>query len=128
MFSRRGLFQFRASLHRSFGALLGDPAGAIAFVDVACVPGTEAAFEQHSTANAAASVLEPLNARFDCLRVVDNPSRYVLVEAYTDAAGAVGEFDHRAPLVGGGGCRSLAIAFPRSLAIAFPVTLPVTGV
>ena len=83
-----------AQLQRRFiGAHFGDPAGAIAFVDVACKPGQEADFEQLSAANAAASVREPTNARFDLLRATADPSRYVLVEAYTDAAGAAAHKD-----------------------------------
>ncbi|MCC7412924.1 MAG: antibiotic biosynthesis monooxygenase [Gammaproteobacteria bacterium] len=38
--------------------------------------------------NHAASVLEPGNLRFDVLRAVDEPTRFVLYEAYTSAEAA----------------------------------------
>jgi (4S)-4-hydroxy-5-phosphonooxypentane-2,3-dione isomerase len=43
------------------------------------------AFEQATAANARASRLEPGIARFECLQQLDDPSRFVLVEAYRDA-------------------------------------------
>ena len=43
------------------------------------------AFKQATVANARESVREPGVARFDCLQQTDDPSRFVLVEAYRDA-------------------------------------------
>ena len=40
-------------------------------------------------ANAAASVLEPGNLRFDVLRDAEDPTRFLLVEVYADAEGPV---------------------------------------
>ena len=39
-------------------------------------------------ANAEAAILEPGNARFDVLQSMDDPTRFVLYEAYADAAAA----------------------------------------
>ena len=54
----------------------------ITHVHVSCVPGTEDAFAEASTANAASSVLEPGNLRFDVLRAADDPRAFLLVEVY----------------------------------------------
>lgn len=42
------------------------------------------AFKQASIVNATASVLEPGIARFDVLQREDNPTRFLLIEAYRD--------------------------------------------
>ncbi len=47
-----------------------------------CVP----AFIAASRANARASAREAGVARFDCLQQADDPTRFLLVEAYRDAA------------------------------------------
>ncbi len=49
-----------------------------------------AAFIEATRVNAAASLLEPGVARFDVVQALDDPTRFVLVEAYRteDAAGA----------------------------------------
>ena len=44
------------------------------------------AFKNASLANAQASVREPGIARFDVVQQNDDPTRFVLVEAYRDAA------------------------------------------
>ena len=44
------------------------------------------AFKSASLANAQASVREPGIARFDVVQQNDDPTRFVLVEAYRDAA------------------------------------------
>ena len=58
-------------------------------VHVRCKPGTEDDFAEASMANAAASVLEPGNLRFDVLRDAEDPTRFLLVEVYADAEGPV---------------------------------------
>jgi (4S)-4-hydroxy-5-phosphonooxypentane-2,3-dione isomerase len=45
------------------------------------------AFKEATVANARASRGEPGVARFDCLQQLDDPSRFVLVEAYRNADG-----------------------------------------
>ena len=45
-----------------------------------------AAFQAASLANARASVQEPGIARFDVCQQADDPTRFVLVEVYRDAA------------------------------------------
>lgn len=67
---------------------LGD-AKVITHVHVRCKPGTEDDFAEASMANAAASVLEPGNLRFDVLRDAEDPTRFLLVEVYADAEGPV---------------------------------------
>jgi quinol monooxygenase YgiN len=61
-------------------------------------PGCEAAFEEATLANARASLTEPGVARFDVVRQQDDPTRFVLVEAYRspDAALAHKETAHYA--------------------------------
>ena len=51
-------------------------------------PGTEAAFEEATLANARASLTEPGVARFDVVRQQDDPTRFVLVEVYRSPAAA----------------------------------------
>jgi len=43
------------------------------------------AFKDATRANARESAREPGIARFDCLQQADDPTRFVLVEAYRDA-------------------------------------------
>ena len=56
------------------------------------------AFIDASRANAAASLEEPGVARFDVVQALDDPTRFVLVEAYRseEAAAAHKETDHYA--------------------------------
>jgi quinol monooxygenase YgiN len=42
-------------------------------------------FKQATVANARESAREPGVARFECLQQIDDPARFVLVEAYRDA-------------------------------------------
>lgn len=56
------------------------------FVDV--VPGQEDAFIAATLANAKASVREAENMRFDFLRSWEDPSKFLLIEVYRNAAGA----------------------------------------
>jgi autoinducer 2-degrading protein len=51
-------------------------------------PGGEEPFRRASIVNAEASRSEPGVVRFDLLADRDDPSRFVLVETYRDAAGA----------------------------------------
>lgn len=60
----------------------------IVFVDVHVKPDRVAAFREASVANASASVREPGCARFDVVQRTDDPTRFVLVEAYRDAQAA----------------------------------------
>ncbi len=55
-------------------------------------------FIEASRANAAASLTEPGVARFDVVQALDDPTRFVLVEAYRseEAAAAHKETDHYA--------------------------------
>jgi len=52
-------------------------------------PGTEAAFEEATLANARASLTEPGVARFDVVRQQDDPTRFVLVEVYRSPEAAL---------------------------------------
>lgn len=54
----------------------------VVFVSVEVKPGMEDAFIEASLANALSSILEPGVARFDVVRSMDNPSSFVLAEAY----------------------------------------------
>lgn len=76
----------------------GDAAGAkaaaddtkqITHVHVTCVPGTEDDFIEACLANAASSVLEPDNLRFDVLRHRDEPNKFMLIEVYATGEGPV---------------------------------------
>jgi quinol monooxygenase YgiN len=59
----------------------------IVHVSAHVLPADVAAFIEATKANAAASVLEPGIARFDVVQSLEDPTRFVLVEAYrTDAA------------------------------------------
>lgn len=54
----------------------------IVHVFVHVKPGCETAFEEATLANARTSLTEPGVARFDVVRQQDDPTRFVLVEAY----------------------------------------------
>ena len=58
----------------------------IVHVHVRVVPDGVEAFRAASRENAANSVREPGVARFDVIQSVDDPTRFVLVEVYRDAA------------------------------------------
>jgi quinol monooxygenase YgiN len=58
----------------------------IVHVHVHVKPEYVAAFQTATLANARASLEEPGIARFDVLQQSDDPTRFVLVEAYRDAA------------------------------------------
>ena len=83
---------------RTLGDKDGDTAGAkaaaedtkqITHVHVTCKPGTEDEFIEACLANAASSVLEPDNLRFDVLRHRDEPNKFMLVEVYATSEGPV---------------------------------------
>ncbi len=56
----------------------------VVLVRVQVKPGTEEAFLAATLENARASNREPGVARFDVLRDAEDPSRFLLVEAYRD--------------------------------------------
>ncbi len=68
----------------------------VVHVHVKVRPESIEAFKQASIANARESLKEPGIARFDLLQQQDDPSRFVLLEAYrtTAAAGAHKETSH----------------------------------
>ena len=70
----------------------------IVHVFVHVLPASVDAFIEATTANANASVLEPGIARFDVVQSLEDPTRFVLVEAYRsdEAAGAHKETAHYA--------------------------------
>jgi autoinducer 2-degrading protein len=57
----------------------------IVHVHVRVKPECVEAFKQATVANARESRREPGVARFDCLQQLDDPARFVLVEAYREA-------------------------------------------
>jgi autoinducer 2-degrading protein len=57
----------------------------VVHVYVRVKPGCEAAFREASVRNASCSVREPGIARFDVLQQSDDPTRFLLVEAYRTA-------------------------------------------
>ncbi|HWA26306.1 MAG TPA: antibiotic biosynthesis monooxygenase [Lacunisphaera sp.] len=57
----------------------------VVHVHVQVRPDSIDAFKGATIANARASVLEPGIARFDVVQQADDPTRFVLVEAYRDA-------------------------------------------
>jgi (4S)-4-hydroxy-5-phosphonooxypentane-2,3-dione isomerase len=57
----------------------------IVHVHVHAKPECVEAFKQATLANARESVSEPGIARFDAVQQLDDPTRFVLVEAYRDA-------------------------------------------
>jgi quinol monooxygenase YgiN len=64
----------------------------IAHVFVHVLPDAVDAFIEATKANAAASVREPGIARFDVVQELDDPTRFVLVEAYRTEQASV---DHK---------------------------------
>lgn len=60
----------------------------VVHVHVHVQPECVEAFKQATLANARESLKEPGVARFDVVQRQDNPTRFVLVEAYRDAAAA----------------------------------------
>lgn len=60
----------------------------IVHVHVHVKPECVDAFKQATLANAEASLQEPGVARFDVVQQQDDPARFILVEAYRDAAAA----------------------------------------
>lgn len=70
----------------------------IVHVFVHVLPEGVEAFIEATKANAAASVQEPGIARFDVVQALDDPTRFVLVEAYRseEASGAHKETAHYA--------------------------------
>jgi (4S)-4-hydroxy-5-phosphonooxypentane-2,3-dione isomerase len=58
----------------------------IVHVHVHVKPEFVEAFKQATLANAAKSIQEPENVRFDVLQQVEDPTRFVLVEIYRTAA------------------------------------------
>ena len=60
----------------------------IVHVHVRVKPEGVAAFKQATLANARASLQEPGVARFDVVQQQDDPTRFVLVEVYRNAAAA----------------------------------------
>jgi len=70
----------------------------IVHVSVHVLPESVDAFIEATRANAAASLLEPGIARFDVVQSLEDPTRFVLVEAYRteDAAGSHKETEHYA--------------------------------
>ena len=68
----------------------------VVHVHVRVKPESVDAFKQATLANAKASVQEPGIARFDVVQQLDDPTRFVLVEAYrtTEAPAAHKETKH----------------------------------
>lgn len=60
----------------------------VVHVHVRVKPETVEAFKQATLANARDSLNEPGVARFDVVQQQDDPTRFVLVEVYRDAAAA----------------------------------------
>lgn len=60
----------------------------VTLVSVHVVPDHVAAFIEATRANAAGSLKEPGNLRFDVLRSSQDPNRFILYEAYRDAESA----------------------------------------
>ena len=60
----------------------------VVHVHVRVTPGSEDAFVRATVANANASLEEPGVARFDVLQGEEDPTRFLLVEVYADAAEA----------------------------------------
>jgi autoinducer 2-degrading protein len=68
----------------------------VTLVHARVLPGRVADFIAATRANHLASVREPGNVRFDVLQAPDDPTRFILYEAYADAhaAGAHKETAH----------------------------------
>ena len=67
----------------------GEDTKVITHVYCSVKPGMEEEFADCCVANAASSVLEPDNLRFDVLRNVDDPTKFLLQEVYATADGPV---------------------------------------
>jgi autoinducer 2-degrading protein len=67
----------------------------IVHVHVHVKPNSVEAFKQASLANASESLKEPGIARFDVIQQQDEPTRFVLVEVYRDAAAAAAHKETR---------------------------------
>jgi autoinducer 2-degrading protein len=65
----------------------------VTFVHIVVRPEEVPAFIDVTRANHEGSVREPGNLRFDVLRSVDDPTRFVLYEAYIDEAAALAHKD-----------------------------------
>jgi (4S)-4-hydroxy-5-phosphonooxypentane-2,3-dione isomerase len=65
----------------------------VTLVHVRVRPERVEAFIDATRANHEASIREPGNLRFDVLRAADDPTRFVLYEAYVDAAAAAAHKD-----------------------------------
>ena len=61
----------------------------VVFVHVHVLPQHTESFRIATLANARESVKEPGVARFDVVQEVEDPTRFVLIEAYRGSAGAV---------------------------------------
>ena len=61
----------------------------VTLVHVTVRPDEAEAFIEATRANHGASLREPGNLRFDVLRSADDPTRFVLYEAYADEASAL---------------------------------------
>ena len=60
----------------------------IVHVNVRVLPDMVEPFKRATAENAQNSLLEPSVARFDCVQQEDDPTRFVLVEAYREPEGA----------------------------------------
>jgi quinol monooxygenase YgiN len=58
----------------------------VVHVHISVQPDCVAAFQEATVANARESLKEPGVARFDLLQQVDAPTRFIIVEAYRNAA------------------------------------------
>ena len=65
----------------------------IVHVDVHVLPGCVESFKDATARNARESLKEPGVARFDVVQRLDDPARFVLVEAYYTAEGATAHKD-----------------------------------
>ena len=61
----------------------------VTLVSVSVTPGDEEDFAHESIANAASSLEESDNIRFDVLRSIDDPGKFTLVEVYKTPHGPV---------------------------------------
>ena len=78
------------------GGVVGETAMLIVHVHVRVHPGSVELFKEATVANARQSLREPGVARFDVMQQQDDPTRFVLVEAYRTAEGASGPQRDRA--------------------------------
>ena len=94
----------------------------VVHVHVHVKPECVEAFKQATLANARESIKEPGIARFDCVQQQDDPTRFVLVEAYRTAAGpGRAQGDEALPdLAGRGGAHDGRAAHQREIREPFP--------